>query len=71
MLRPILVPHQGNLVLAHLVNEDRTEVYFVRHLTVRGVTMCQLGLVPVENVTFLYGYSPTVDDFSVVQQMRK
>ncbi|QZE58618.1 hypothetical protein pEaSNUABM28_00061 [Erwinia phage pEa_SNUABM_28] len=69
MLRPILVPQQGKLVLAHLINEDRNEVYFVRHLKVRGVTVCQVGIVPVAVVTFLYGFSPTVDDYDVIKQM--
>lgn len=71
MLRPILVPQLGKLVLAHLVNEDRSDVYFVRHITVRGVAMCHVGLAPVKSVTFLYGYTPTPDDYEIVKQMRK
>ena len=69
-MRPILVVHKGKLLLAQLVNEDRNDVYFVRHLIVRNVSMYVTGLAPVAAVVFLYGYSPTADDYEVVRQMR-
>lgn len=69
-MRPILVVHKGKLLSAQLVNEDRNDVYFVRHIKVRNVNMYVTGLAPVATVVFLYGYSPTADDYEVVRQMR-
>lgn len=70
-MRPILVVHKGKVLPAQLVNEDRNDVYFVRHLKVRNVSMYVTGLAPVAAVVFLYGYTPTVDDYEVVRQMRR
>ncbi|UAW53175.1 hypothetical protein pEaSNUABM30_00057 [Erwinia phage pEa_SNUABM_30] len=69
-MRPILVVHGGKVLPAQLVNEDRKDVYFVRHMTIRGQNVYVAGLAPVATVVFLYGYSPTVDDYEVVKQMR-
>ena len=69
-MRPILVVFRGKILPAQLVNEDRNDVYFVRHMQVRGATIYTTGIAPVDAVVFLYGYSPTADDYEVVRQMR-
>lgn len=69
-MRPILVVSCGKLLPAQLVNEDRNDVYFVRQVKVRNVNMFITGLAPVSTVVFLYGYSPTADDYEVVKHMR-
>lgn len=69
-MRPILVVHEGKLLPAQLVNEDRNDVYFVRHVVVQGYAIYTTGIAPVAAVVFLYGYSPTADDYQVVREMR-
>lgn len=69
-MRPILVVHKGKLLPAQLVNEDRNDVYFVQHVIVRGCAIYTTGIAPVAAVVFLYGYSPTADDYQVVREMR-
>ncbi|QZE57939.1 hypothetical protein MPK70_gp063 [Erwinia phage pEa_SNUABM_33] len=39
-------------------------------MQVRGATIYTTGIAPVAAVVFLYGYSPTADDYEVVRQMR-
>lgn len=69
-MRPILVVHNGKVLPAQLVNEDRNDVYFVRQIVVRGFSVFTTGICPVAYVVFLYGYSPTKDDYDVVSAMR-
>lgn len=69
-MRPILVVHKGKVLPAQLVNEDRNDVYFVRHVVVSGYAIYTTGIAPVASVVFLYGYSPTADDYQVVREMR-
>lgn len=69
-MRPILVVYNGKAMPAQLVNEDRNDVFFVRQITVNGYTVFTTGIAPVAAVVFLYGYSPTADDYEVVRQMR-
>lgn len=69
-MRPILIVQEGKVLSAQLIHEDRKYVHFVQHMTIRGQDIYVSGTAPVAIVVFLYGYSPTVDDYEVVKQMR-